>query len=171
MLAVVAVLLSQFLIFGQWQDAKFGTLLNVLILGAAILAFAGWNFYRSYSTDVHTALITTAGAKQEQITEADIHHLPQPVQKYLRYVGVLNTPKLKSVKILFDGEMRGKGKDWFPFHSEQYNTFDTPNRFFFMRGRMKGLEVPGYHAYKDGTATMTIKLFSLFPVVHNKGRR
>jgi hypothetical protein len=170
LLAVVAVLLSQFLIFGQWQDAKFGTILNVVILVAALIAFAGWNFYRSYSTDVHTALIAAAGAKQEQITESDLEHLPQPVQKYLRYVGVLNTPKLKSVKIVFEGEMRGKGKDWFPFRSEQYNTFDTPNRFFFMRGKMKGLDVPGYHAYKDGTATMTIKLFSLFPIVQNKGK-
>lgn len=170
MLAVAAVLLSQFLIFGQWQDAKFGTILNVVILVAALLAFAGWNFYRSYATDVQQALSKASSVQEDLITEADLQHLPLPVQKYLRYTGVLNTPKLKSVKIVFEGEMRGKGQDWFPFRSEQYNTFDTPNRLFFMRAKMKGVEVPGYHAYKDGTATMTIKLFSLFPVVHNQGR-
>lgn len=170
MLAIVAVILSQFLIIGNWQDAKVGTFLNVLILCAAIIGFADWNFYRIFKTDVHEALSKTALVQNDLITDADLDHLPLPVQKYLRYAGVVNTPKLKNIKIEFDGEMRGRDKDWFPFHSEQYNTFDTPYRLFFMRGKMKGFTVPGYHPYKDGKAKMTIKLFSLFPVVHFEGR-
>ena len=66
--------------------------------------------------------------------------------------------------------MRVRTQDWFSFHSEQYNTFDTPHRLFFMRGKIKGLVVPGYHAFKDGIATMQIKLFAMFPVVNNKGK-
>jgi len=170
MLAMVAVLLSQFLIMGNWQDAKFGTFLNVLILCAAIIGFADWKFYRSYRVDVHEALSKAIPVEQDLITEADLQRLPQLVQQYLRYAGVVNTPKLKSLKIEFDGEMRGRDMDWFPFHAEQYNTFNTPHRLFFMRGRIKGLMVPGYHAFKDGTATMLIKLFAIFPVVNNKGK-
>jgi hypothetical protein len=169
MLAIVAVILSQFLIIGNWQDAKVGTFLNVLILCAAIVGYADWKFYRSYRVDAHTALSKALPAEQDLITDDDLDRLPLLVQNYLRYTGVVNTPKLKNVKIEFDGEMRGRGKDWFPFHSEQYNTFDIPNRFFFMRARMKGYGVPGYHAYQDGVAQMTIRLFSMFPVVHNEG--
>jgi hypothetical protein len=170
MLAIIAVLLSQFLLIGQWQDAKYGTFVNVIILLAAIAAMADWNFYKKYLLDVHQALRQTAVDEKDLITEADLYKLPKLVQKYLTYAGVVNTPKLKSVKIAFDGEMRGKSQDWFSFHSEQYNTFDTPHRLFFMRGKIKGLMVPGYHAFKDGTATMLIKLLAIFPVVNNKGK-
>lgn len=169
MLAIVAVLLSQFLIIGNWQDAKVGTFLNMLIFGAAIVGFADWKFYRSYRLHVHEALSKAVPAREDLITEADLKLLPELVQNYLRYAGVVNTPKLKNIKIEFDGEMRGRGKDWFRFHSEQYNTFDIPNRFFFMRARMKGFDVPGYHPYKDGVAQMTVKLLSIFPVVHREG--
>jgi len=170
MLAIISVLLSQFLIIGQWHDAKFGTFLNLIILLAAIAAMADWNFYRSYRVDVHEALSQVVPDEKDLMTTADLSTLPILVQKYLTYTGVINTPKLKSVKIEFDGEMRGKTQDWFSFHSEQYNTFTTPHRLFFMRGRIKGLVVPGYHAFKDGTATMLIKLFAIFPVVNNKGK-
>ncbi len=168
-LALAAVTLSQILILGQWQDAKFGTLLNVIILIAGIIGFAEWKFYDTYKKDVASALSKSVSDPNNLITEADLAPLPLPVQKYLRYVGVLNTPKVKNVKIEFEGEMRGKNGDWFPFQSEQHNTFGNLYRLFFMRGKMKGFNVPGYHAYKDGQASMTIKLFSMIPVIHKEG--
>ena len=169
MLAVLAVILSQVLIIGHWQDAKYGTFLNILILGAAVVGYAGWKFYRSYLIDVHQSLTRAVPKEDDLIRDTDLDRLPLLLQKYLRYVGVVNTPRLKNVRIEFDGEMRGKGKDWFPFQSEQFNSFDKPYRLFFMRANMKGFNVPGYHAYKDGSASMIVKLFSLFAVVHNKG--
>ena len=169
MLAILAVILSQILIIGHWQDAKFGTFLNILILCAAFVGYAEWKFYRSYLTDVHQSLIQAMPGAEDLILDEDLDRLPVLLQKYLRYVGVVNTPRLRNVSIQFDGEMRGKGKDWFPFQSEQFNTFDKPCRMFFMRGKMKGFNVPGYHVYKEGSASMTIKLFSLFTIVHNKG--
>ena len=167
---LAAVSLSQILIFGQWKDAKFGTALNVLIFATTIVGFAGWYFYNSYQKDVREILSSILPVKSSLVTETDLQPLPSLVQKYLKYVGVVNTPKLQNVKILFEGEIRGKGKDWFSFQSEQHNTFDTPNRLFFIRGKMKGLDMPGYHAYKDGTASMKVKLFSLFTVANNKGK-
>jgi hypothetical protein len=64
--------------------------------------------------------------------------------------------------------MRDKEKDWFPFTSEQYNFIDKPTRLFFMEGKMFGVTVPGYHAYKNGKASMQIKLFGLFSLVNEK---
>ena len=102
------------------------------------------------------------------VTDSDIQALPVLVQNYLKYVGVLNKPKVKNVKIVFDGAMRDKGKGWFSFTSEQYNFFDIPTRLFFMKGRIFGMTVPGYHSYKNGSATMQIKLFGLFPIINAK---
>jgi hypothetical protein len=106
--------------------------------------------------------------KDDMVTQADIGHLPVPVQKYLVYAGVLNRPKVSSYQICFEGQMREKGKDWFPFTSRQYNFTREPTRLFFMKAKMYGMTVPGYHAYKNGDASMQVKLFGLVPVVSSQ---
>ena len=51
------------------------------------------------------------------------------------------------MKIVFDGEMRDKGKDYFKFNSVQYNFFEDPTRLFFMKikhlikKRLSGLSI------------------------------
>ena len=164
-LAILAVLLSQILILFFWQDAKYGTVANIVIVVVAILAFAAASFEKSYQNDVVSAMDTTE-FKKETIKEKDLNHLPTPVQKYLHYVGVLGKPKVKNFKISFEGEMRGKDQDWFNFSSEQYNFTASPTRLFFMKAKVKGLPSFGYHRYKDRNASMRIKLLSIFPVVN-----
>lgn len=60
--------------------------------------------------------------------------------------------------------MRDKQKE-FSFTSEQYNYFKEPARLFFMKGKMFGIPVPGYHKYMKQEARMDIKLFGFIPVV------
>jgi hypothetical protein len=126
-------------------------------------------FENCFKKDVKYNLQRTNALSTEMLTEADLQSLPEPVKHYLRYAGVLNKPKVKNVRIVFDGEMRDKGRDWFPFHSEQYNFFDEPTRLFFMKAKMFGLTVLGYHKYSTATAMMDIRLFGLFPVVKQSG--
>lgn len=163
LLAIAAVILSQVLIILNWQDAKFGTIANIIVLVIAIFAMASWNFERQYKNDVSQSF-ESVRFSEEIILEKDIQHLPIPVQNYLKYVGVLGKQKIKTVKAIFKGEMREKGKDWFQFTSEQYNFFDNPTRLFFMKANFKGLPTQGYHRYKDGKASMLIKLLSIIPV-------
>ena len=73
------------------------------------------------------------------------------------------------MKVVFDGEMRDKGKAFFKFTSVQFNFFDDPTRLFFMKAKMYGAPVPGYHCYQNATATMQIKLLGLLNVVNVKG--
>ncbi|MBY0433186.1 MAG: hypothetical protein K2U26_03660 [Cyclobacteriaceae bacterium] len=166
---LVAVVISQLLIISVWKDARFGTIANVVVLVGAILSWGSINFESQFRKDVNANLSRSNIVKTDLVTEADIQSLPQPVQKYLRYVGVLNKPKVKNVRIVFDGEMRDKGKDWFKFRSVQYNFFDEPTRLFFMKAKMFGVTVPGYHNYHAATASMDIRLFGLFAVVQMKG--
>ncbi len=162
--ALMAVTLSQFLILSSWSDAKYGTLANVIILLATVIGFASQNFENSYKNDLALAMQKTK-AQTETLTQKDLTHLPSVVQNYLRYVGVVGKPKVKNVKIVFEGDMRDKGKGWFKFTSEQHNFFEDPTRLFFMKAKVKGLSTYGYHCYKNQIAIMRIKLLSLFSVV------
>jgi hypothetical protein len=169
LLGIVAAIASQILIFTVWQDAKFGTIPNLIILVVAILSLGTTNFENGFHQDVRENLARTNRLPTELLTEADLKPLPDSVQRYLRYANVINKPKVKSTRIVFEGKMRDKGKDYFPFTSEQYNFFDEPTRLFFMKGKMFGLTVPGYHRYSDAKAMMDIRLFGLFPIVQQSG--
>ena len=167
--ALIAVVVSQVLVITTWQDAKFGTVANVIILIVAVFTLTAQHFESRFKADVKMHLEGSNTKDADLLTAADIQSWPLPVQRYLRYAKVVGKAKVKNVKILFDGEMRGREKDWFKFSSVQYNFFDQPTRLFFMKAQMFGITVPGYHKYQDETATMDIRLFGLFPVVQAKG--
>lgn len=164
-----AVVVSQVLIFIYWQDARFGTIANGIIFLVVFFSWGSFNFEGNFRKDVAKNLARTVNLPDDLLTEADLQHLPEVVQRYIRYSGALNKPKVKNMKIVFEGEMRSKGKDYFPFVSEQYNFFDEPTRLFFMKGKMFGVQVPGYHLYSDARATMDIRLFGMFTVVKQSG--
>lgn len=145
-------------------------LVLVVITVVGLLTWSFIHFEQEFHRDVHLALQQNKAQTGDLLLEKDLEHLPPPVQRYLRYVGVVNQPKVKNVRIVFKGQMRDKGKDWFPFRSEQYNGFEKYTRLFFMKGKMFGLTVPGYHAYQNKNASMRIKLFGLFPIVSVQGR-
>jgi uncharacterized membrane protein YbaN (DUF454 family) len=168
--ALTAIVCSQVLIVFSWQDAKFGTLANLILLIVAFVALSSWRFESIYRKDVANGLARTAAIVTPLLQENDLAHLPAPVQSYLRYAGVVGQPKVKNFRLTFQGEMREKGKDWFPFTTEQYNFFDDPRRLFFMKANFKGLPTHGYHAYLDGAAQMQIKVLSLIPVVNLQGK-
>ncbi len=178
-LGIVTAIVSQALIFTVWQDAKFGTIPNLIIIAVAILSLGMTNFENTFNQDVRanimrtnrlsTERLSTERLSTERLTEADLQPLPESVQRYLRYVNVIDKPKVKNVRIVFEGKMRDKGKDFFPFISEQYNFFDNPTRLFFMKGQMFGLTALGYHKYSEAKAMMDIRLFGLFPIVQQSG--
>jgi hypothetical protein len=169
MMATVAVVLSQIVIILSWKDAKFGTIANIIILIAAIAAWGSSRFENSFRKDVQENFLHNNAMPTELLTEADLQHLPEPVQRYLKYAGVVGKPKVKNVRIVFEGQMREKGKDWFHFTTVQYNFFEEPTRLFFMKAKMFGTTVPGYHHYIKANAVMDIRLFGLFPIVQKSG--
>ncbi len=168
-LAIVASILSQFLIFGIWKEAKFGSIANLIIIVVAVLSWTTYSFEYSFKKDVKFNLNKSKNANIGLLTENDILFLPKPIQKYLRYCNVLNKPKIKNFCLVFDGEMREKGKDWFKFRSVQYNFFDNPTRLFFIKAKMFGITVPGYHNYQNANASMQVKFFGAFSVVDKSG--
>jgi hypothetical protein len=167
--ALLAVVASQILIIGAWADAKYGTLANVAILLACLVFMGNFFFERKFQKEVKAALEPTNMNAGDIITGEDLVHLPPAVQRYLQFAGVVGQPKVHNMRVVFEGTMRGRKQDWFSFHSLQYNTFNAPGRYFFMKGKMVGMEVPGYHRYAEGHASMDIRLFGLASLVFKKG--
>lgn len=165
LIAFASVLLSQILILIFWEDAKAASLINLLILTISVISYSGVRFENMYKEDVKGSLNQIEISKEGLIEESDLEHLPNPVKKYLRYVGVVGKPRVKNVKVEFEGRMRQKEGSWFRFTSEQHNFFERPARLFFMKAKISGIPTYGYHSYQKEDASMTIKLMSLFPVV------
>ncbi len=169
MVGASAIIISQLIIITAWQDAKFGTIANIIVLIVVFLNWGSWQFENTFNSDVEENLKMNNDTADEMLTEKDIEHLPEPVKRYLIYANVLNRPKVKNVKIIMEGEMIDKKNGPFNFISEQYNFFDEPARLFFMKGEMFGFTVPGYHKYNNTKASMNIRLFGLFPLVNLSG--
>lgn len=167
--ALPAVMISQALILLVWKEAKYGTIPNILVFIVAVLAFTTWAFERSYKRDVKQLLQSADSMQTDLLTEKDIQDLPLPVKNYLQYCNVIGKPKVKNMRLRFEGKMRSKTQDWFNFSTEQYSFFEEPARLFFMKGKMKGIMIPGYHHYKHQTAVMDIRLFGLKKLAFQKG--
>ena len=167
--AGIAVVLSQVLIVLHWHDARFGTLANILLLVAVIAGASVWNFRAQYTAVVDRTLVLARAVPEHRITEDDLAPLPQPVQRFLRATGVVGTLRPRSMRITFEGSIRGFDGPWMPFTTVQVNAFDEPARFFWLDATMKGIPTKGLHAYENGKATMLIKLLGVLPVMEAHG--
>jgi hypothetical protein len=166
--AAVAVLVSQYLLYTAWREARFGTIVNLAIVALTIVGIATWQFHQTYVNQVDALALKPDSAPI--LTEADISTLPPPVGKYLRYAGVVGKPKVRDFEVEFSGTIReASTSPWMPFTSEQHNRVDEATRLFFMQARMKELPVSGFHSFRNGTAYMDIRLLSLFNVQYQSG--
>ncbi len=168
--AVIAVVLSQMLIFNNWQEAKFGTIANGVILLVTIIGFFQIKFKNEYRNEVKMGLEESQNMPNANLTETDIAYLPESVQKYIRYTKCMDKPKVNNFKIHFSGKIRSREKAvWMPLTTEQYNFIKTPTRLFYLDATMKGLPVGGFHCFKNGVAFMDIRLLSMFKVEYQSG--
>lgn len=135
-----------------------------------LLIYMSQELKRQYKREVSDLLKGSRALENRPLTQKDIVHLPEPVQRYLAYVGVIGEGKVHNVKINFEGKMKmGIDKDWVDIIAEQYNSFENHTRLFFIKGAFKGIPYFGLHSYGNGKASMVIKIIGLFPIVAVKG--
>lgn len=167
---LIAVVVSQILILDNWNDAKFGTIANGIILIFVIIGFFQIKFKSEYKNEVKIGLEQTKNLPKTILSEDSIKYLPEPIKKYIRYVGCLNKPIVHNFRVDFSGKIRShEKKEWMQLSSEQYNFIPTPTRLFYLDATMKGLPVAGFHCFKNGIAYMDIRLLSIFKVEFQKG--
>ena len=125
----------------------------------------------SLATDFEARLADLRpGPEGAPLTESDIAHLPEPVQRYLRRAGALGKPPVTSVHVTFEATLySAPGSPCMSGPAHQIDVLDPPRRLFFMTTRMKGLPVAVLHDYQPDEATMQARAARLADVVNVSG--
>lgn len=153
--------------------------LKIIAGAAAVLlatAFAAmligrYTFNRTIDSEIDDLFQRSATAAPATLNEADIAHLPEPVQRWLRYSNVIGRERPKTVRLKQEGEIRlSPDGAWMPFTAEQYYTTDPPSFIWKIdTSMMSVIPISGRDRYVDGQGKMTIKVASLIPVVDETG--
>jgi len=170
LVGALGLVASQTAIITSWGDARFGTLANIALLASVIYGAFAWGPFglrAEYERLVRDGLAKAAtNTRPQNITEADLAVLPSLVQRYLRFAGVVGTPRIQGFRARLTGRIRSLATaSWMPFVAEQYNFYEPPRRYFWLEATRCGLPVDGLHAYGETDASMRIRLLSLVPVI------
>jgi hypothetical protein len=171
-LGLPGLVLSQVLITQSWSDAKFGTIPNLLIAIPLVLLVidARPSSFRSRFAHDRDALLARPMRPAPVVTEADLASLPPLMQTYLRRVGAVGRPRVRSMRVLFNAQMRSSATSpWMQSTATQYEFFDPPARVFYLNATRSSVPFDVYHRYIDGAATFQVRLGSLFSMVDKSG--
>jgi len=174
----VAAVASQAVIAMSWTDARAGTVVNAILLAAAVYGWASQgpgSLGREYRRRMSAALSTPPPAPPASagpvVTEHDLATLPTSVSAYLRRAGALGRPRVTSLHAHLHGRIRASATStWMPFTGEQVNTYGPGScRLFSMDARLHGIPVDVLHVLVGDAATMRVRAVSLLPMVDAAG--
>ncbi|EON77555.1 hypothetical protein ADIS_1958 [Lunatimonas lonarensis] len=171
---IAAVLVSQLLVFMHWQDARFGTFPNAVILLVSIVLAGSYYFQASLSAEI--AQLTHRAHRPEPriLTEADIGGLPDPVRRWLSTSGAVGKPFVRVGRVEQHAAMKMQQdqSSWYDARAVQYSTFDPPGFVWSVDLKLNPmLGFVGRDRYMDGKGEMLIKLNALLPVVNERGEK
>ncbi len=168
--AFIGLLVSQTLIILYWQDAKFGTIPNVIILIAVLISYTNFSFNKSVGREITAMLSDMKKETPGLVTEENITHLPAPVQRWMLNNGIIGNQYISSVRVKQQGLMKTSPEDeeWSKAEAIQFVTINPPAFIWKVDMQMMSfIDVAGRDKYIDGRGEMLIKLFSVFPVVNS----
>lgn len=171
-IAICAVMLSQTLIILYWNDAKWGTVVNVIILAAILISYHHWSFNRTVKAEIHELLTSAPDQKASHVTLESIQELPVIVQKWLRMANVIGKEKVNTVHLKQKGRMRNKpDAKWMDFEADQYFTTSVPG-FIWKASIDAGYltTIVGRDKYAKGHGNMLIKAMSMIPIADSHGK-
>lgn len=107
------------------------------------------------------------------VTTAMLEHLPQPVQRYLTYTGVIGKPWVNTVRLKYKGHFRmAVDKPWMPMTATQVYTTSPPSFLWKARFKLAGLPLMfGSDTYKNGHGHMFGKLAGLYTIFDARGEQ
>ena len=164
---MAAVVVSQLLIIAYWQDAKFGTILNLVILASAIIAYSTYSFKKGVSEEIVQMATLSGNTDKTIVSKEMITNLPPTVQNWLVQSGAVGKERVQNVYLEQEAEMQLKPeqKNWTPAKARQYFTVQPPAFNWWVDLKMNGfIDVIGRDKFENGKGEMVIKLFSLIPI-------
>ncbi len=127
---------------------------------------------KRYEKELYELLSATQEA-YGVITEREINHLPEPVQRYFRTSGFIGQPRVDVVEIIWaDSKIKlGPGKNWTNLQTYQYNFVSAKSRLAYMRAHVAGvIPFEGRDRYSGGQGNMFGALGKIVKLFDNSSR-
>ncbi len=122
-------------------------------------------------TDKVRQLFSSSNQDDRIITDRDIEGLPQPVQRNLRYTGVIGRKRISTVRLRQKALFRLKpNQKPMPLYAKQFFSSDPPGFVWQAKAKMNPLMwVSGSDSYVNGKGRLVMKLWSFIRVVNAYG--
>lgn len=168
--AILGVVISQLLIILYWHDARWGTVMNLIILAVIISAVASVQFRSMVANEV--SYLNDSSAKQSlSLKDEQIKGLPPIVQKWLINSRIVDHEFPNRVHIVQQGSMRtSQHGEWMPFDADQYFTINPPGFVWSAQIHTdKFIDIVGRDKFQGGKGNMLIKVASLISIANSSG--
>jgi hypothetical protein len=121
---------------------------------------------RFIEMEVKMSIIKKVFTGEDLVTEELLHHLPEPVQRYMAYTGVVGVPWIRTVRLTQRGKFRqGLDRPWMSMTADQWYTTYPPSLVWKARFKIAGIPLlSARDQYQSGQGHMFGKLAGLFTV-------
>jgi hypothetical protein len=142
----------------------------IIILTAIVAAYNTYRFNRKVAGEIDAIFAGQPQGGKEDLTDADIEHLPPVVQKHLRYSGAVGRPKMTSVRVQQTGRIRTAAEQpWMAFTAEEYYTTDPPQFLWHAKSNLFGIPLPIRDRFTQGEGQILGKVAATIPVAVGSG--
>jgi hypothetical protein len=115
--------------------------------------------------------MSTRAMNDRLVTAGMLKNLPEVVQRYMKYTGVVGKPWIDTVRIKYTGQFRmAADRPWMPFRATQVYMTNPPAFHWRAQFKMAGLWLmKGDDTYKSGHGHMFGKVAGLFTIFDLRG--
>jgi hypothetical protein len=142
--------------------------ITLIILGILILLllFVKINSFVQFNNKIKKLFSLSKIIKAKTFSHQQLSDLPEPVQRYFKYVLKEGQPYISYAAITHDGEFKtGLKKDWIKIKGEQYATTEKPG--FIWKGSTAMFTA--YDMYIADKGKLVVSLLSLINIVNANG--
>ncbi len=140
----------------------------LIVLIATILIVGKINLSIRFNKQVKQLFADSKNISDKKYEYSQIESLPEPVQRYFRYVLKEGQPYISSVRIIHEGQFKTDlKKDWVKITGEEYFTTEKPG--FIWKGNTATFTARDM--YLEHKGRLVVSLFSLVNVVNVQGEQ
>jgi hypothetical protein len=146
--------------------------LGLVLVALALGWYRGTSQYlaRAFARGLQDADLPQPPAAAPVVDDAALAELPPPVQRYLRFMGVVGRPRDWSLRARFVARFRRGPGEWLACEALQYDTRLRVSRLFYMQLNLYGvLPVTVRDTYLQGRGVMSANAFDAFRVAEGTG--
>ena len=173
-LAGAGLLISTLLIIGNWGDAKYGMIPNLIIALILVISFSGFAFSRKIARETQLIVNEAGKPTEEIVSEEDIADLPFPVKNWLLLSGIVGKqiPVTVWLQQKFDIKLKPGQEKWYKADAEQYFTTNNPAFIWTVKLNMSALmKITGRDKFMDGKGEMQMKMNSIISLGKETGEK